>query len=247
MKKVLLIISLILLSVALPAQGFKTEQQKATRVKIAYAEKWDDLKKEMTAKGIDPVGFSLFIRVFKSEGVLEAWVKPKGSSVFQLFKTYPVCATSGVLGPKRKQGDGQVPEGFYHIAAFNPYSNYYLSLGVSYPNESDKILGKGNLGGDIMIHGNCVTIGCIPITDPLIKELYVLAVEAKNNGQASIPVHIFPCKLDAKGWAALSSQEGNLPANVSLWKNLQEGYLLFEKNKILPSISVDKSGKYKFK
>jgi murein L,D-transpeptidase YafK len=56
---------------------------------------------------------------------------------------------------------------------FNPQSNFYLSLHVSYPNAADRVLGsKQNLGGDIFLHGNCVTTGCILITDGGIKEVY---------------------------------------------------------------------------
>ncbi len=60
-------------------------------------------------------------------------------NLLSLFKTYKVCALAGTLGPKRMEGDYQVPEGFYYINEFNPQSNYYLSLGINYPNESDKV------------------------------------------------------------------------------------------------------------
>lgn len=107
--------------------------------------------------------------------------------LFRLIKDYQICSLSGELGPKRQQGDLQVPEGFYWIDRFNPASNFYLSLGINYPNQFDRILGKsGELGGDIFIHGGCVTIGCIPITDDKIKELYLIAVEAKSNGQDGV-------------------------------------------------------------
>lgn len=110
--------------------------------------------------------------------------------------TYPFCASSGILGPKRKEGDRQIPEGIYYINHFNPVSNFHLSLGINYPNPSDKILSDpAQPGESFYIHGNCVTIGCIPISDDKIKELYILAVEAYNNGQVKIPVHIFPDRL----------------------------------------------------
>ena len=81
--------------------------------------------------------------------------------------------------PQATQGDSQVPEGFYHMDRFNPLSNFHLSLGVSYPNQSDRILGaSGRLGGDIFIHGDCVTIGCVPITDEGIRE----AVRDRHRG-----------------------------------------------------------------
>jgi murein L,D-transpeptidase YafK len=229
----------------LSAQDFKATQQKCTRVKTAYSEKWESLKGELAKKGINKESFEMYIRVFKNDKIVEVWLRSKEQKEYKLFKTYNICASSGELGPKRQQGDGQVPEGFYNVAAFNPYSSYYLSLGVSYPNASDKIVGKGNLGGDIMIHGNCVTIGCMPLTDNYIKEVYVLAVEARNNGQQSIPIHIFPTKLDENGMAFLTKESSN-PALLNFWKNLKTGYDYFEQNKMLPKVTVDKAGKYIF-
>jgi murein L,D-transpeptidase YafK len=95
-----------------------------------------------------------------------------------------------------------------------------------------------------MIHGNCVTIGCIPLTDTYIKEVYVLAVEARTNGQTSIPVHIFPCRMDEKGMKFLEDEFGGKAALLDFWKNIKPGYDLFEKKKELPKITVDKNGGY---
>ncbi len=229
-----------------PAQSFKVTQQKCAHVKTAYQEKWDGLKAEMQNQGITVTNFEMYLRIFKNDKIVEVWLKSKEKKEYKLFKSYAICASSGDLGPKRKQGDGQVPEGFYHIAAFNPYSSYYLSLGVSYPNASDKIIGKGNLGGDIMIHGNCVTIGCIPLTDFYIKEVYIMAVEACNDGQKDIPVHIFPTKLDANGMKMLTSEFAKNIALMDFWKNIKIGYDYFELHKQLPNVSIDKAGKYIF-
>ena len=119
------------------------------------------------------------------------------ADTFRLFKTYRICALAGYMGPKRIQGDYQVPEGFYYINEFNPSSTYYLSLGLNYPNASDRVLSDSlRPGGEIYIHGSCVTVGCIPITDQQIDELYVLAAHAKDMGQDYIPVHIFPIRFN---------------------------------------------------
>lgn len=230
------------LSIKVSAQTFKATQQKAARVKSAYTEKWEDLKSDLKKKGIKE-NFELFMRFFKEDKVVEVWLKSIGENEFKLFKTYSICASSGELGPKRKQGDGQVPEGFYSIAVFNPYSSYHLSLGLNYPNASDRIIGTGNLGGDIMIHGSCVTIGCMPLTDTYIKEVYILCVEARNNGQQTIPVHIFPTKMNEKRMAFLSETNSK---HLDFWKNLQIGYNYFEQKKQLPKVLVDKTGKYLF-
>jgi murein L,D-transpeptidase YafK len=191
---------------------------------------------------------NIFIRAFKKEAQLEIWAKSSKEKSYQLIKTYAICASSGTLGPKRKQSDGQVPEGFYEVDRFNPYSNFYLSLGVSYPNASDKILGqKGNLGGDVFIHGNCVTIGCMPLTDDKIKEVYLMAVEARSGGQSKIPVHIFPCRMDENGMKYLEKDYQDNPKLISFWKNIEKGYEYFEKNKSLPQISVLPDGEYAVK
>lgn len=239
-----LILLLLFFSQMLYSQSFKEQQAKLPRVKAAYSEKWENLKKDIAKLGVDANSFDLYIRAFKQNEVLEVWLKSKTATEYKLFKTFEICSSSGILGPKRKQGDGQVPEGFYNVAVFNPYSSYHLSLGVSYPNESDKIIGKGNLGGDIMIHGNCVTIGCIPLTDNYIKEVYILAVEAKNSGQKIIPIHIFPVKFDKKGMDLIADEYANKTLLLTFWNNLKQVFDYFEKNKKLPKISVDKEGKY---
>jgi murein L,D-transpeptidase YafK len=244
MYRLLLFLMIFLLAGGIKAQSFRSEQKKASRVKTAYTEKWEGLRKDLIKKEINAESFEMYVRVFKQEEKFEVWTKNKGAGSFTLFKTYPICESSGTLGPKRKQGDGQVPEGFYSIQSFNPYSSYHLSLGVSYPNASDRIVGKSNLGGDIMIHGNCVTIGCIPLTDAYIKEVYVLAVEARNGGQASIPVHIFPCRLDQKGMDFLKDEFEGKTALLDFWSNLKSGYDHFEEYHTLPKIRVDKEGKY---
>lgn len=239
-----LFILFLLLSCIASAQTFKTSQQKFDRVKEAYTTKWDILKADLIKNNFDAANFEICIRIFKNDKLVEVWLKSKSEKQYKLFKTYPICYYSGSLGPKRKEGDGQVPEGFYNVAVFNPFSNYYLSLGINYPNASDKIIGKTKLGGDIMIHGNCLSIGCIPITDTYIKELYVLAVEARNNGEQTIPISIFPAKMDEKGMNTLLAKYSDDAALLAFWKNLKPGYDYFESHKQLPKITVDKAGKY---
>jgi murein L,D-transpeptidase YafK len=138
-----------------------------------------------------------------------------------------------------------VPEGFYTINDFNPFSNFHLSLGINYPNESDRTLGvKGNLGGNIFIHGDCVTIGCIPITNDCIKEVYLMAVEAKASGQKQIPVHIFPTRFDKGAW--IFQTYINDKGLTKFWNNLKIGYEYFESHKRLPTISIKKDGSYQY-
>ena len=127
----------------------------------------------------------------KNEQLLEVWGELNGKQV--LIRTYPFTAFSGQLGPKFKEGDRQIPEGIYGISYLNPNSKFHLSMRVNYPNAFDKKMakkeGRTNLGGDIMIHGSNRTIGCIPIGDDKIEELYFLAEKV---GIENIKVIISP-------------------------------------------------------
>jgi len=231
----------------LQQSSFKEAQLKHSRVKTAYDEKESVVKQYFTEKKLSYQKFQLFIRAFKKEQTLEVWIRETGKEEFELLHTYDFCTTSGTLGPKRKEGDLQIPEGVYHINHFNPQSNFYLSLGLNYPNASDKILSHATKpGGSIYIHGNCVTIGCIPITDEKIKELYVLAVESRNGGQEKIPVHVFPAKLEKGAVEGLIAGHSPNEKIKSFWKNLEPIYQDFESTKKLRTVRVNSKGEYYF-
>jgi len=218
---------------------FRVEQLRFERVRNAYRLKSDRVKRILAMNGMQSFEYDLFLRAFKKEEILEVWMKPKNKLQFQLIWEYAFCKNSGQLGPKRKEGDFQIPEGFYEISTFNPKSTFLLSLKVDYPNASDKILSDQKTpGSDIYIHGNCQTVGCIPITDELIQELYIFAVEGKQNNR-TIPIHIFP----SKKWEELPDASSELQA---FWKNLKLGFDFFDKNKKLPKVSVDENGRYFF-
>ena len=239
-KHLFLVLGILFLSAGnASAESFKEQQLRFSRVRTAFKEKEQAAKDLFREKGISYPPREIFIRVLKKEAVLELWAS--NATDFVLVKEYKICSSSGELGPKRRMGDGQVPEGFYFISHFNPESWFYLSLKVSYPNESDRILGvRNHWSGDIFIHGNCVTIGCVPIEDEWIKELYLIAVEAKSAGQERIPVHIFPARMSGFQCEAGSNFCG-------FWSNMKEGFDFFEKNRRLPKISVNGKGKYIFR
>ena len=227
---------------------FKTEQIKFERVKIAYREKEKPLAAQLKTAGVNLATMQVYLQVFKHERVLAIWVKNKTDKNYQLLGEMPFCAGSGKLGPKNQQGDKQIPEGFYFIDRFHPESKYYLSLGLNYPNAADKARSKAaNLGGDIFIHGKCMSLGCIAITDEGIKELYVLTIEAFQNGQTQIPVHIFPAKLTSENWKGLNLRYRNYPEILELWKKLQTGYNYFEQNRLPPVVSFAANGTYQFR
>jgi len=231
--KTLLLLAMTINSAA--QNSFKQYQLGFDRVKNAYDEKWITLQADLKKAGVKGK-FDLYIAAYKTEGKFEVWLKTSAQQPYQLFKTYDFCAHSGTLGPKVFEGDLQTPEGFYHINVFNPESNFHLSLGINYPNKVDAVrTGKNQKpGGDIYIHGACATVGCIPLTDEKIKEVYILAVEAQNAGQKEIPVHIYPFKLTN---ANLKKYSAIYPQHKSLWETLQLGYTYFEQHKSLPIIN----------
>lgn len=116
----------------------------------------------------------------KDKKVLDLYTRAAGGT-WQLIHRYPVLAASGASGPKLRQGDKQVPEGVYNISFLNPNSRYHVSLRVNYPNAFDRKMaakdGRKELGGDIMIHGKAVSIGCLAIGDEAAEELFVLAAQ----------------------------------------------------------------------
>jgi murein L,D-transpeptidase YafK len=186
-------------------------------------------------------------RAFKKEVRLDLWALGNTGDSYILVNAYAICATSGVLGPKLKFGDVQVPEGFYELDWFNPRSNFFLSLHISYPKSADRILGShANPGGDIFLHGNCVTIGCIPITNEGIKEVNWLAVEVHRAGQGHIPIEIFPSELTEDGFASLAKSHSSQPELLAFWSNLREVFNLFERDPRAPKVRVAGDGRYKF-
>jgi len=148
-----------------------------------------------------------------------------------------ICEISGEIGPKRRVGDLQVPEGFYHISDLNPFSKYYLSMQINYPNASDSIRGvKGRLGNLIFIHGACESSGCIAISDDKIKELFVYCIEAYNAGQKEINIAIYPARLDDKTYSRLTTGYSKNKDKISLWADLKKSYDLFNRKKVLQAI-----------
>jgi len=240
-----LLLILLILTIIPQNKDFLSGQLRYSRVRTAKAQKDSSVKSKFELKDIQYPSNKIFIRIFKSEALLEVWAFKENINEYVLVTVYDVCSLSGKFGPKRRRGDLQIPEGIYHISHFNPVSNFYLSLKVNYPNNSDRILGyKQDLGGDIFIHGDCVTIGCVPITDDYIKELYWIAVQAKSKGQNKIPVHIFPAKLEELKLNELKQNYGNKRDLIEFWENLKKVYDYFEKYKKIPDKKVDEKGKY---
>ena len=227
------------------AQEFRNFQLSCSRVSDAWKKYNDSLAKEFKKKNISYPPKDIYLRAFKAQNELELWGRNNEYGEYKLIKLFHICALSGILGPKRAEGDHQVPEGYYFIDDFNPKSDYHLSMLLNYPNYSDNMQGaKTRRGGDIYIHGGCVTVGCMPMTDEGIEEIYTICLNAKVNGQEHIPVHIFPTRLTKNGWAYLAREYVNYPENQNFWETLRAGYEYFEKyHKLLP-VMYTPEGKY---
>ena len=228
------------------AQSSAGAQKKNLRQQDPLIKIEDSLQKQFEKLNLSWPPAAMYIRSFKYDRQMEIWVKNSLTSPYKLFKTYKVCIQSGTMGPKRMEGDYQVPEGFYYINEFNPNSVYHLSLGLNYPNASDRILSDSiRPGSAIYIHGNCVSTGCIPIGDFPIEEVFVLASAVRAEGQEFIPVHVFPVKYNIKN--SLSYLQKAIENNDYLQSfntNIRQVYDYFEAKKQLPIILVNKKGEY---
>jgi len=182
---------------------------------------------ELSAKVGDPA----FIRIFKEESLLEVWIR--SGTEYQHLKDYSICAYSGGLGPKLKEGDMQSPEGFYKVKKhqLNPNSKFHLSFNLGYPNKYDRE--HNRIGSFLMVHGNCVSIGCYAMTDEKIEEIYALLEGALDKGQKYVQVHVYPFRMTEENMALFSDNEW-----YDFWVNLKEGYDYFEAEHLPPYIDV---------
>jgi len=189
----------------------------------------------MRAKGTDQ-NAPVLIRTYKKEAELEIW-KMKADGHYTYLKTFPMCRWSGQLGPKVREGDRQVPEGFYAITPgqMNPNSAYYLSFNVGYPNAYDRAL--GHTGGSIMVHGVCSSAGCFSMTDQQIAEIYAIARDGFNGGQREIQMQSYPFHMTPENMAKYRADP-----NIAFWKQLKEGADNFEVSK--QEVAVGVCGKH---
>lgn len=190
-------------------------------------------KKKMSADG--PV----LVRIFKQESEFEVW-KIDSSGKFALLKTYPICRWSGKLGPKKKSGDRQAPEGFYRVTAgmLNPKSQYYLSFNLGYPNRLESALGYS--GEALMVHGACSSSGCFALTDQGIGEIFAVVAKALASGQDAFQVQAYPFRMTTEN---LTRHKGD--GNMQFWRTLKEGYDTFSLSRQPLKVSVC-NGRYVF-
>ncbi|WP_337269320.1 L,D-transpeptidase family protein [Oryzifoliimicrobium ureilyticus] len=191
----------------------------------------DRILQQISAKGMDR-NSPIMIRIFKEEGVMEIW-KAKRDNRFDKIADYKICAWSGRLGPKVKEGDRQAPEGFYNLSRtnLNPNSKYYLAINTGFPNKYDAA--NGRTGRDLMIHGACSSSGCYSMTDEQVLEIYAFARDAFRGGQTSIQLQAFPFRMTAENMF-----KHRLSPNIDFWNMLKVGYDNFEVTKRPPEVEV---------
>ena len=164
----------------------------------------------------------MLVRIFKESSELEVW-RQSTSGNYQLFRTYRICKWSGTLGPKFAEGDGQAPEGFYPVTPgmMNPNSMLYLSFNTGFPNKYDRAFGR--TGSNLMVHGDCRSVGCYAMTDEQIREIYGLARDAFAAGNPSFALEMYPFRMTKENL----QKHADSPF-LGFWQNLKEGYDLFE-------------------
>ncbi len=188
-------------------------------------------------------GFSLgeqvFLRAYKKERRLEVWIKPSDEPNYKLFKSYFIAGISGALGPKRAEGDRQMPEGFYEIkkSALNPNSRYHLSFNVGYPNSYDRW--HKRTGSFIMVHGSDLSIGCYAMTDAGIEEIYLIVEAALLAGQKEVPFHSYPFNY-TRSWERVYQDSPML----EFWRELKPVHDYFEQHKRVPQVKHRKGQYY---
>ncbi len=243
MRLLIILFPFLFLGSGITSNSFREKQMKYTRVREAYNAKAKIVDKTLSGHSISRDSLRIYLRVFKTEKKVEMWAKNISDTVFVRIKEFSICDLSGTDGPKRRSHDLQVPEGFYHISKLNPYSKYFLSMEINYPNASDSIRGvRGRLGNEIYIHGSCLSSGCLAMTDDKIKELFVYCIEAYNSGQKEINLTMFPAQLNDVNYARLISRYSRDKDKISLWADLKKSYDLFNLTKILPKVKFLKDG-----
>jgi len=179
----------------------------------------------------------ILIRIFKETKELELWRKNYNNN-YVYIKTYDICAFSGDLGPKIKEGDRQSPEGFYTIKSYqmNYNSSQFLSFNTGFPNEYDKF--HKRTGSYLMVHGGCSSSGCYAIKDAPMQELFTAMRDSFKAGQKEVQLHIFPFRMS--DWNLYSHKDSK---NLEFWLQIKAGYDIFNKDKKDLNIKV-LNGKY---
>lgn len=219
--------SLVAMAAAVPASPSGEDRAQAAARRVTPT-----LTKALKPHGA-AIGDPVFIRIVKEPRLCELWIKTQENDRYTLFKTYDIAGMSGSLGPKKKEGDMQAPEGFYATASglLNPRSNYHLSFNIGYPNAYDTA--QGYTGSFIMLHGKDVSIGCFAMTDPGIEEIYTLVSAALQQGQTRVPIQIYPFPITEE-----NLQRHRESPHIGFWKQLAPAWQYTERHHAPAPVAV---------
>jgi murein L,D-transpeptidase YafK len=218
------------LGMTMPAEPIPTSE----RSELAWEHHAERLTGEMATRSL-MFGAPIYVRIFKESRELELWVE--SADGYRLFRNYPICSMSGILGPKLRRGDWQAPEGFYEVSAewMNPNSRFHLSFNIGYPNDYDRA--RGRTGSNIMVHGGCDSRGCFAMTDQAMEEIYVLAEAALRHSQQSFPVHVFPFRMTEANMARHDHRRW-----MDFWESLKPAHDWLEQHNQPPTVAVTRRG-----
>ncbi len=200
------------------------------------------------------------LRVFKKERKMEIWSKNVDMKQMKLVKTLPICSMDFEPGPKFREGDGKTPEGFYSSDFLygsrvylmwikleedlvendgNENNGSSFRMCIDYPNRLDRKKSAAfnqNTGGAICIHGNCVSAGCVSFDNWDFLPVFAFSRHHNSDQFGEIQVHIFPFdfnKVESLEDEALRFESSSYFSSDQLylfWKNLKEGYDIFNSN-----------------
>jgi len=222
------LVAMIILSIAYTAiNKHKNSKELTTTVEQIELDSGVRMQNKVKQSGLDFPPRKLILSADKTKRILTVYGYDENDKPVEIT-SYSFTGFSGKLGPKLREGDGQIPEGIYDITALNPQSSFHLSIRIEYPNAFDKKMAandnRKNPGSDIYIHGGSATIGCIPIGNDNIEELFYLV---EQTGLRNTDIVIMPKNLTE---IDIDTQTYPLTWQKQLYKNIQD----FTKNSRLP-------------
>jgi len=226
------VVCLLLAFMGLPALIAAADVPTNRRAIVVVERNTENMQALAEARGLE-LGAPVYLRITKRPAELTAYLQSADGSYLPL-RTWKICSFSGGLGPKQAEGDGKSPEGFYSVRPrqLNPSSSYHLSFNLGFPNAYDRA--QGYTGSFLMVHGDCVSIGCYAMTDEGIEEIWTVMQAAFDSGQTTIPVHIFPFAMPGgklpEGW---KSHEA-----AAFWTELAPAWAAFETSARVPEVNV---------
>jgi murein L,D-transpeptidase YafK len=214
-------------------EGNDDVERGSARDQGARSRRTATVEKLFADAGVSFPATQVLFRVFKKEHKLEVWANDAKGAAMKPIATYGICRISGDVGPKRHEGDRQVPEGFYEIPGMWTDTPYHLALDVNYPNPYDRAQTPNSPGSAILVHGSCVSIGCISMSDERIEELWTIAAPLYRHGE-TVKLHIFPSRNMKELMANPEEAE-----HVAFWRLIEPTLDKFNDDHVLATVTFD--------